>query len=103
MDEEPALLRQDQADMEDAAERLRRLTRSPEQNALPYPDLLFGLARLLEELSRSLSAGQQPYEHAVDAATEVAHVVLRFSGGRTVSATPTVRRFAVPRGRDGRR
>lgn len=103
MDEELAPLRQDQADMGDAAERLRRLTRSPEENALPYPDLLFGLARLLEELSRSLAAGRQPDEHAVDAATEVAHMVLRFSGGRTASATHTVRRPADPHCRGGHR
>jgi hypothetical protein len=80
MDEELVPLLQDQTDMEDAAKLLRHLTHSSDENALPYPDLLFGLARLLEEMARSLSAGREPSEHAVDAATEVSHVIMRFSG-----------------------
>lgn len=79
MDDGLLLARREEADLELAAERLRRLTRGPAENALPGPDLLFGLARLLEELSRSLAAGRQPAEHAVDAASELAHLVLRTS------------------------
>lgn len=59
-----------------AADELRRRMRSAGAVAMNTEYVLYAVARLLEELSRSLAAGHHLDRHATDAALEIAHHLL---------------------------
>lgn len=55
-----------------AAETLRRLLPLRTLADVPHEFIFMSVAHLLEELSRSLAAGDRPSRHTVDAALEIA-------------------------------
>ena len=69
------------AALETAAAQLReRLAEPAARDPLPESYVLLGVARLLDELARSVQAGQPPHEHVMDAAAELSAHIARHSG-----------------------
>lgn len=71
-----------------AAEELRRRMRADSPVTVNIEYVMFAVARLLEELARSLETGRPMERHATDAALEIAHHVLhRAQTGHTLHET----------------